>query len=107
MALQNYLVADCVFALINPDTLIISCERTVRLWEPDVGLRGCVYAWHTKPEALTQLTPPWENARFVERTGSIEQPGSRVKIRLRAALSSRPGQPSALLANRGVCFATQ
>ena len=43
-----------------------------------------VYAWHAKPDALTRLTPPWENARVVERTGSIEQPGSRVKIRLRA-----------------------
>jgi ligand-binding SRPBCC domain-containing protein len=42
-----------------------------------------VYAWHAKPEALTRLTPPWENARVIERTGSIEQPGSRVKIRLR------------------------
>jgi ligand-binding SRPBCC domain-containing protein len=43
-----------------------------------------VYAWHAKPDALTLLTPPWENARVIERTGSIEQPGSRVKIRLRA-----------------------
>jgi ligand-binding SRPBCC domain-containing protein len=40
-------------------------------------------AWHAKPDALTGLTPPWENARIIERTGSIEQPGSRVKIRLR------------------------
>jgi ligand-binding SRPBCC domain-containing protein len=43
-----------------------------------------VYAWHAKPDALTRLTPPWENARVIERTGSIEQLGSRVKIRLRA-----------------------
>jgi uncharacterized protein len=43
-----------------------------------------VYAWHAKPDALSLLTPPWENARVIERTGSIEQPGSRVKIRLRA-----------------------
>src|ERR1700737_919788 len=40
-----------------------------------------VYAWHAKPDALTRLTPPWENARVIERTGSIEQLGSRVKIR--------------------------
>jgi uncharacterized protein len=43
-----------------------------------------VYAFYAKPDALTRLTPPWENARVIERTGSIEQPGSRVKIRLRA-----------------------
>jgi ligand-binding SRPBCC domain-containing protein len=42
-----------------------------------------VYAFHAKPDALMQLTPPWENARVIERTGSIEQPGARVKIRLR------------------------
>jgi ligand-binding SRPBCC domain-containing protein len=42
-----------------------------------------VYTWHAKPDALTRLTPPRENARVIERTGSIEQPGSRVKIRLR------------------------
>jgi len=42
-----------------------------------------VYAWHAKPDALTRLTPPWENARVIEHTGWIEQPRSRVKIRLR------------------------
>ena len=42
-----------------------------------------VYAWHARPDALTKLTPPWESARVVERTGGIEQPGSRVKIQLR------------------------
>ena len=44
---------------------------------------GVVYAWQAEPDALTRLIPPWENARVIERTGSIEQPGSRVKIRLR------------------------
>jgi uncharacterized protein len=42
-----------------------------------------VYAFHAKSDALSRLTPPWENARVIERSGSIEQPGSRVKIRLR------------------------
>lgn len=42
-----------------------------------------VYAFHAKPDALTRLTPPWENAHVIEDPGSIEQVGSRVKIRLR------------------------
>jgi uncharacterized protein len=42
-----------------------------------------VYAWHARADALTRLTPPWENTRIVESNGTIEQPGSRVKIRLR------------------------
>jgi ligand-binding SRPBCC domain-containing protein len=42
-----------------------------------------VYRWHALPDALERLTPPWENARVVERTGGIEQAGARVKIRLR------------------------
>ena len=42
-----------------------------------------VYAWHAQPGALTRLTPPWESARVIEQTGGIDQPGSRVKIRVR------------------------
>ena len=42
-----------------------------------------VYDWHALPDALTLLTPPWENARVMEQTGGIEDVGSRVKIRLR------------------------
>lgn len=42
-----------------------------------------VYAWHAEPEALTRLTPPWENAHVIEQTGGIAQVGSRVKIRVR------------------------
>jgi ligand-binding SRPBCC domain-containing protein len=41
-----------------------------------------VYRWHALPDALTRLTPPWENSEVVEQTGGIEQPGSRVKIRV-------------------------
>ena len=42
-----------------------------------------VYAWHAEPDALTRLTPPWENARVIEQTGGIDHLGSRVKIRVR------------------------
>lgn len=42
-----------------------------------------VYDWHALPDALTRLTPPWENARVIEQTGGIEEVGSRVTIRLR------------------------
>jgi len=41
------------------------------------------YAWHAQPEALSRLTPPWENATVYEQTGGIEDLGSRVKIRLK------------------------
>jgi ligand-binding SRPBCC domain-containing protein len=44
---------------------------------------NAVYDWHALPDALTRLTPPWENARVIEQTGGIEDVGSRVKIRLR------------------------
>jgi uncharacterized protein len=43
---------------------------------------AAVYAWHALPDALMRLTPPWENARVIERSGGIDQPGSRVKIRV-------------------------
>jgi ligand-binding SRPBCC domain-containing protein len=41
-----------------------------------------VYAWHMLPGALQKLTPPWEHAQVVEQTGRIDQPGSRVKLRV-------------------------
>ena len=41
-----------------------------------------VYRFHAEPGALEKLTPPWEKARVVERTGGIEQPGSRVTLRV-------------------------
>lgn len=40
------------------------------------------YAWHALPDALQKLTPPWEHAQVVEQTGGIDQPGSRVKLRV-------------------------
>lgn len=39
-----------------------------------------VYRFHAEPDALERLTPPWERARVVARTGGIEQPGSRVTL---------------------------
>jgi ligand-binding SRPBCC domain-containing protein len=39
-----------------------------------------VFAFHEKPGALEQLTPPWENVRLVASTGSL-QPGSRVVLK--------------------------
>ncbi len=44
---------------------------------------AAVYSWHAQPDALERLTPPWENAKVVARSGGIEQPGSRVKIQVR------------------------
>ena len=41
-----------------------------------------VFRWHALPGALERLTPPWEPVEFVERTGGIEQIGSRVVLRL-------------------------
>ena len=41
-----------------------------------------VYRFHAEPDALERLTPPWEKARVVARTGGIEHPGSRVTLRV-------------------------
>ena len=41
-----------------------------------------VYRLHAEPEALERLTPPWEKAKVVARTGGIEEPGSRVTLRV-------------------------
>jgi ligand-binding SRPBCC domain-containing protein len=42
-----------------------------------------LFAWHAEPEALERLTPPWEHARVIRRTGTIRDIGSRVEIRVR------------------------
>jgi len=42
-----------------------------------------LFAWHAEPDALERLTPPWEHARVVRRTGTIHDIGSRVEIRVR------------------------
>jgi len=41
-----------------------------------------VFRWHAEPGAFTRLQPPWEKARVIQRTGGIEQIGSRLTIRL-------------------------
>ena len=40
-----------------------------------------VYAWHSKPDALQRLTPPWEHAKVIEKTGGIER-GARVVLQV-------------------------
>ena len=42
-----------------------------------------LFAWHAEPEALERMTPPWEHARVIGRTGTIRDIGSRVEIRFR------------------------
>jgi ligand-binding SRPBCC domain-containing protein len=42
-----------------------------------------VFRWHAEPETLERLTPPWEPVEVEERTGPIDQIGSRVHLRLR------------------------
>src|ERR1700675_4958403 len=41
-----------------------------------------VYRFHAEPGALQRLTPPWEKAKVVARTGGIEQPVARVTLRV-------------------------
>ena len=41
-----------------------------------------VYRFHTEPDALERLTPPWEKVQVVSRTGNIEKPGSQVTLRV-------------------------
>lgn len=41
-----------------------------------------VFAWHGRAEAFTDLTPPWEPAQVVERTGGIDEVGSRLVIKI-------------------------
>ncbi len=41
-----------------------------------------VYRFHAEPDALERLTPPWEKARVIARTGSIEQRGSQTTLRV-------------------------
>ena len=32
-----------------------------------------VFDWHREPDAFVRLTPPWEKAELVERTGGIDR----------------------------------
>ncbi|HZZ79036.1 MAG TPA: TIGR01777 family oxidoreductase [Gemmataceae bacterium] len=42
-----------------------------------------VFAWHCRPGAFERLTPPWENVKVLEQTGTIEN-GGRVILMVRA-----------------------
>lgn len=48
-----------------------------------------VFRFHAEPRALERLTPPWEHARVVSTTGDIDQPGSRVTLRVSVGPFSR------------------
>ncbi|NNF05551.1 MAG: SRPBCC family protein [Candidatus Eisenbacteria bacterium] len=41
-----------------------------------------VFRWHTRPQALNDLTPPWEPAELAHRTGGIEDIGSQVTLKV-------------------------
>ena len=41
-----------------------------------------VFRWHQRPGAFERLNTPWDAARVVSRTGSIEEEGSRVELRV-------------------------
>ena len=41
-----------------------------------------VFDFRASSGALEKLTPPWEKSKVVARTGGIEQPGSRVTLRV-------------------------
>jgi ligand-binding SRPBCC domain-containing protein len=42
-----------------------------------------VFAFHERPDALEQLTPPWEPVRIVERVGQGLEAGVRVTLEMR------------------------
>ena len=44
-----------------------------------------LYAWHSRPEALERLIPPWEKTTVVSRFGGIA-PGGRVEMRMHLLL---------------------
>lgn len=46
------------------------------------------FAWHERPGAFERLTPPWEHAEVVERTGGIKD-GGRVVVRVGAPMALR------------------
>ncbi|UQA55224.1 SRPBCC family protein [Polyangium aurulentum] len=43
-------------------------EKRTRIAAPPEA----VFAFHERPDALSQLMPPWEKARIIERTGGLE-----------------------------------
>lgn len=47
-----------------------------------------VFAWHERPGAFERLTPPWERAEVLERSGGLED-GGRVVLRVGAPIGLR------------------
>ncbi|MCY1043782.1 TIGR01777 family oxidoreductase [Corallococcus sp. bb12-1] len=41
-----------------------------------------LFAWHTREGAFERLSPPWETAEVVERTGDGIRPGARVVVKI-------------------------
>lgn len=64
----------------SPDVI----ERATRLPFPAES----VFAWHERPGAFERLTPPWEHARVLERSGGLED-GGRVVLRVGAPVGIR------------------
>ncbi|MEP6687493.1 MAG: TIGR01777 family oxidoreductase [Gemmatimonadales bacterium] len=59
-------------------------ERTTRLpFSADA-----VFAWHERPGAFERLTPPWEHAEVVERSGGLAD-GGRAVMRVGAPVGLR------------------
>ena len=40
-----------------------------------------VFAWHTQPDALERMSPPWERVGVVERSGGVED-GAWVELKV-------------------------
>jgi uncharacterized protein (TIGR01777 family) len=67
-----------------PPALPLVLERTSRL----PSSADSAFAWHERPGAFERLTPPWEHAQVVERSGGIED-GGRVVVRVGAPVALR------------------
>lgn len=48
-----------------------------------------VFCWHARPDALEKLTPPWEQAQVLERSGGIQNGGRVVLLVGRWPLQTR------------------
>ena len=67
-----------------PPALPMVLERASRL----PCSSDAAFAWHERPGAFERLTPPWEHAEVVERSGGIKD-GGRVVVRVGAPVAFR------------------
>ena len=67
-----------------PPALPMVLERASRL----PCSADTAFAWHERPGAFERLTPPWERAEVVERSGGIKD-GGRVVVRVGAPIALR------------------